>query len=695
MCSSDGTADSTVHPMSAPILSNNQRSMDPCAEIPNARAPLRPLIPPMHPRTSLLPSLALGLLLASCGGADTTVAESKAPLTPPPVIDMELFFKNPEKAGFRVSPDGNHFSFRAPWKDRMNLFVQKIGDAAPLQVTFDTVRDIGGYFWKGDRLVYSRDINGDENFIIFSASIDGKDAKALTPEKGVRAGTLDDLHNIPGMEQSIMIQMNKRDPQFFDPYLCNIATGELKPLYANKENFEGWITDHTGLIRIATKTDGTDQVLFHRATEEEPFKEILRTSFKDSFDPMFFTFDNKNVFASSNLNGRDKRAIVEYDLATNKEVREIFANKDYDANGLDYSRKRKVITTASFTSWKSEEVHLDEITKARHEKLKAKFPAYEVYVYGENDEENKFMVWVGNDRMPGKYFFYDEAADKTEEMATLYPWLNENDLAEMKPIEYKTRDGLTVHGYLTLPKGREAKNLPTVLMVHGGPWARDIWGYDSEAQFLANRGYAVLQVNFRGSTGYGREFWMKSFKQWGLTMQDDLTDAVEWVKKEGIADSTRIAIYGGSYGGYATLAGITKTPELYACAVDYVGVSNMFTFMKTVPPYWEPFKKMMYEMVGDPQTDSLLLAAASPVFHVDKITCPLFIAQGATDPRVNKAESDQVVEALKARGVEVQYLVKDNEGHGFRNQENRFEFYGAMEKFLEEHIGTKPVAVKG
>ena len=623
-------------------------------------------------------------ILAGCGEAPPPpMAEA-----PPPTIEMKDFFKNPEKASFRISPDGQYMSYRAPWKNRMNIFVQKMGATEATQVTHDTIRDIGGYFWKGDRIVYSRDINGDENFIVFSASIDGTDAKALTPESGVRAGTMDDLHNIAGMETKVILQMNQRNPQVFDPYLCDVVSGELKPLYANKENFEGWITDHTGLIRIATKTDGTDQVMYHRATDKDPFVEIMRTGYKDSFNPYFFTFDNKNLYAGSNLNGRDKVAIVEYDLAAGKEVREIDANKDYDMGGLDYSRKRKVLTMTTWTGWKEERHILDDQTKALYEKLTPKFDGYDFWIYGENDEETMFMVWAGSDRQPGKYYFYDATADKLEQVATLRPWINEADMAEMKPITYTSRDGLTIHGYLTLPKGREAKNLPVVVNPHGGPWARDAWGFNPECQLLANRGYAVLQMNFRGSTGYGREFWTKSFKQWGKTMQDDISDGVEWLKKEGIADPDRIAIYGGSYGGYATLAGITYTPDLYACAVDYVGVSNLFTFMKTVPPYWEPFKKMMYEMVGDPQKDSLLMREASPVYHVDNIKCPLFIAQGAQDPRVNKDESDQVVAALKARGIDVQYLVKDNEGHGFHNEENRFEFYGAMEKFLDQHIGS-------
>jgi dipeptidyl aminopeptidase/acylaminoacyl peptidase len=268
-------------------------------------------------------------------------------------------------------------------------------------------------------------------------------------------------------------------------------------------------------------------------------------------------------------------------------------------------------------------------------------------------------------------------------------------MAEMKPITYTSRDGITINGYLTLPVGREAKNLPVVINPHGGPWARDNWGFNPEVQLLANRGYAVLQMNFRGSTGYGKEFWESSFKKWGQEMQNDVTDGAKWLIDQGIADPKRMAIYGGSYGGYATLAGITNTPDLYAAAVDYVGVSNLFTFMETIPPYWEPYKKMLYEMVGDPSTiDSVMMKANSPVFNVDKIKSALFIAQGANDPRVKQSESDQMVEALKKNGVNVQYMLKENEGHGFRNEENRFDFYKAMVKFLDENLKEKEEEIK-
>lgn len=624
-----------------------------------------------------------------------TTASAQAPMLKPesddvretPIIPVKDFFKNPTQVSFRVSPNGEYISYRAPWESRMNVFVQNIKSKEVSQVTKETTRDVGGYMWKGDRILYSRDINGDENYIVYSAKIDGTGQMPLTPEKDVRAGILDDMRGVDGMENMVMIQMNKRNPQVFDPYLVNVQTGELKALVDNTENYESWVTDHKGVIRIASKTDGTDVKLYHRANASEPFKEFMTTDFRNSFGVQMFTFDNKNIIASSNI-GRDKEAIVEYSIADNKEIRVIYENDEYDAGGVDYSRKRKVLTMATYEGAKQHRVFLDDETKKMYEKMAPKFTGYEFWIYGEDESETKMVVWAGNDKMPGVYYYYDAAADKVEKLATPYEWLDEKQMAEMKPISYQSRDGLTIHGYLTVPKGMEAKNLPVVVNPHGGPWARDSWGYSPEVQMLANRGYAVLQMNFRGSVGYGRKFWEASFKQWGKTMQDDITDGVNWLVKEGIADPKRVAIYGGSYGGYATLAGLVFTPDLYACGVDYVGVSNLFTFMKTIPPYWAPYLEMMYEMVGHPEKDSLLMRDASPVFHVDNIKCPLFIAQGAKDPRVNVDESDQVVAAMKERGIEVQYLVKENEGHGFRNEENRFEFYEAMEKFLDQHIGS-------
>ena len=622
-----------------------------------------------------------------------TACTSKATEEKAPIIAVEDFFKNPEKFSWRISPDGEYISYLSPHNGHTNVFVRKVSDSSAIPVTNDSIRNIYRYQWKGNRIIYLQDVGGDENFQMFSVAIDGSDLKPLTPFPKVRTEIFDDWRDISGKEKEVMIGLNKRDARFFDPYSINIETGELKVLFQNDKNYDSWFTDHTGIIRMATKTDGVNTTYYHRATETVPFDSILTTTYKDQFNIQFFTFDNKNIYVSSNI-GRDKSAIVEYDIAARKEVKEIYSNPEYDVNGLGYSEKRKVLTMAYYTSWKGQQHFLDKDTEAEYKKMQDKFKGYEIGIYGNNNAEDKFVVWTGNDKVAAKYYFYDKKTDETKFLADAFPWLKEENMATMKPIEYKSRDGLTIHGYLTLPKGMEAKNLPVVINPHGGPWARDEWGFNNEAQLFANRGYAVLQMNFRGSTGYGKDFWLKSQKQWGKTMQDDITDGVQWLIKEGIADPKRVAIYGGSYGGYATLAGVTFTPDLYACAVDYVGVSNMFTFMKTIPPYWEPYKAMFYEMVGDPVKDSALLAAASPALHAGNIKTPLFVAQGANDPRVNKAESDQMVEALRKRGVAVDYMMKNDEGHGFANESNRLDFYKAMDKFLDKYLSGKPIEPK-
>lgn len=528
-------------------------------------------------------------------------------------------------------------------------------------------------------------MGGDENFQLFSVNRDGTGLKALTPYPKVRTEIIDNWRYVPGKENEMLVGLNKRDNRFFDPYSLNIETGELTLLFKNDLNYDSWYNDHNGVIRIATKTDGVNTTYYHRDSASMPFDSVLTTTYKDNFQIQFFTFDNKNIYVASNI-GRDKNAIVEYDLKAKKEVNQIYSNPEFDVTSLSYSPRRKVLTMASYTSWKNEDHFLDKETEADYIKMRLKFKDYEVSMDGHDDAEDGFIVWTGNDRKAAQYHFYNKKTGDTKLLADAFPWLKEEDMAIMKPIEYKSRDGLTIHGFLTLPKGKEAKGLPVIINPHGGPWARDQWGFNREVQMLANRGYAVLQMNFRGSTGYGKEFWLKGQKQWGRAMQDDITDGVNWLIKDSIADAARVAIYGASYGGYAALAGLAFTPDLYACAVDYVGVANMFTFMKTIPPYWEPYKAMFYELVGHPVKDSAMLAAVSPALHADKITKPLFIAQGANDPRVNKAESDQMVAALKERGINVQYMVKMDEGHGFANEKNQIDFYKAMDGFLAKYL---------
>ncbi len=605
----------------------------------------------------------------------------------PPIIPMKDFFRNPTKISFSLSPDGQHFAFLKPWHKRLNIFVQKIGDTTETRITSAEARDIAGFAWANNqRIVYVQDKNGDENFKLYAVNIDGSNFKVLTPFDKVRVGLVDDLEDNP---EEMIIQLNKRDPRVFDAYRINVNTGEMKMIARNPGNISQWITDWQGNIRLATTTDGVNTSLLYRENANKPFKTILTTSFKETMQPLFFTFDDDRViYAASNL-GRDKIAIVKFDLPTAKEIEVIYQNPEVDVSTLLKSKKRKKITGVVYTTDKRHYHFFDEQRKQLQKELESKLPGYEVVVTSMNRNEDKVMVRTYSDKTRGSYYFYDLKSKELKKIADVSPWLKEEYMADMKPIQFKARDGLVIHGYLTLPKGVEPKNLPVVVNVHGGPWARDVWGFNPEVQFLANRGYAVLQINYRGSTGYGKKFWELSFKQWGKTMQDDITDGVKWLIKQGIADPKRIAIYGGSYGGYATLAGLAFTPDLYCCGVDYVGVSNLFTFMNTIPPYWKPYLDMFHEMVGDPKKDSLLLAEASPVLHADQIKAPLFIAQGAHDPRVNKAESDQMVEALRKRGIQVEYMVKENEGHGFHNEENRFDFYGAMEKFLAKHLGGR------
>lgn len=603
------------------------------------------------------------------------------------LIPLEDFFRNPEKTAYQISPDGKYFSFLAPYENRMNIFVQKVGSDKATRLTGETDRDISGYYWANkNRILYLKDFGGDENFALYGVDRNGKNLKCLTCFEGVRTQIIDDLRDIP---DEMIISLNKRNPMVFDPYRLNIKTGDMTMLAENPGNIQGWMTDHDGKLRVAFAiVDGVNAQLQYRDSEDDEFRPVLTTNFKESVSPSFFDFSNKHVYASSNL-GRDKSVVVRFDIANGKELEVLYENEDYDVTGIFYSRKRKVITSAAYTSWKRERHFFDEQTRRLFDNLSRHLPDYEIGISSSDDDENMYIIRTYSDRSLGAYFLYDFKKDEISKIHDVSPWLDEQEMASMFPVKYTARDGLVIPGYLTLPKGltpETARNLPVVINPHGGPWARDNWGFNPEVQFLANRGFAVLQMNFRGSTGYGREFLEKSFRQWGLNMQNDITDGVYWLINQGIADKDRIAIYGASYGGYATLQGIVVTPTLYAAAVNYVGVSNLFTFMQTIPPYWKPMLDMMYEMVGNPEADSIQFRATSPALNADKMMTPLFVAQGANDPRVNKAESDQIVEALSKRGIEVEYMVKDNEGHGFRNEENRFDFYRAMEKFLSEHL---------
>lgn len=600
-------------------------------------------------------------------------------------IPVNDFFRNPDKTIFKISPDGQYISYLQPYQNRLNIYVQKLNTNEITRITSDTARNIFIYFWaNNNQLIYFQDKGGDEYYHLYTVNKDGTGLKDLTPFEKVKLRFIDELRN---SEDELLIGLNKRRPDVFDVYKLNILTGKLTLLAENPGNIVNWETDHDDKLRLAISSDGVNQSLLYRDREDQPFKVILTTNFKESIIPLRFTADNQYIYASSNI-GRDKRALVKLDPRTGKEVETLFSHKDVDVAIMYYSRKKGIPICCEYITWKRQLSFFDKEAEEIFNKLHKEIPGYEITLLGADREETKLLLRSYGDKSIGAYYLYDRNTQKLVKLSDISPWLEEKKMADMKPVTYHTRDGFLIHGYLTLPKDAKPSNLPVVVYVHPER-TRDIWGYKPEVQFLANRGYAVLQMNYRGSSGYGKSFRAAGFKELGRKMQNDITDGVKWLIDSGIADSGRIAIYGYSFGGYAALAGATFTPDLYACAISNSGISNLFTYIKDIPPYLKPNLQQTYETIGNPEKDADYLRAVSPVFHTDNIKIPLLIAQGAADPKVNINETNQFVKQLKKRGLEVTYIVKENEGHGYSNEENRLEFYTEMEKFLARNLQQK------
>lgn len=607
-------------------------------------------------------------------------------------IPLEDFFRKPERTGARLSPDGRRLAWLAPWRRRLNVHVRDLDTGEERRVSATDARDVAGFVWADDeRLVFLQDTAGDEDHRLFSVRRDGSEPRELTPP-GVKCGLVDDLEEVP---DEILVRTNARAREVFDVYRLRASTGELELVAQNPGRVQRWITDAEGRLRLATVTDGVRTAVLYREREQDEWRSVATHDFTETVEPLAFAFDEEVVWAVSNV-GRDRAALVRWDPAAGRELEVLYEHPRVDVEGIRTSRRRRALTAATFVTERREHRFFDPRAADLHAFLRERLPEHEVTVVSRSRDETRQVVHAGGDRTRGGYHLLEVAADGTPSLEPLFesaPWLSEDELARVEPITYAARDGLELHGYLTLPPGAEPRGLPLVVHPHGGPWHRDTWGFDPEVQFLANRGYAVLQTNFRGSTGYGRDFWRAGFGQWGRAMQDDVSDGVGWAVERGLADPRRVAIYGASYGGYAALSGLTLTPELFACGASYVGVSNLFTWIESFPPYWKPFLEMVHEMVGHPERDAERLRATSPFFQAHRIRAPLLVAQGVHDPRVKKAESDQIVEALRARGVEVEYLVKDDEGHGFSNEENQFEFYRALEAFLARHLGPRNEAL--
>ncbi|KIO76766.1 peptidase S9 [Pedobacter lusitanus] len=634
---------------------------------------------------------------------DTTLPSSKTELSNIASYEKDKFayhvedyFSKPKVDDFKLSPDGESISFRQ--KDaqgKRNLYVKNIKTGTTVKVLTEGKELIRLYLWaNNNRIIYQQDKGGDENYQLFAINKDGTAGKALTPFPKVKVTTIQQLENDPN---SLIIEMNLDNPEIFEPYKLNITTGKIQNLFRNtdkKNPASGFDFDKNGVLRAYTiRFNGTQNKLMYKAPGDKVFKLVNTSTWKDDFSILNFDYTDpagNRVYVNSNID-RDKSAILLYDMKQKKVIKTLFENDHFDVSGLKISKKRKnTIDYFSYTGERSETLPVSDYFKALYHKFTSKFKDKDIEIVSVTDQEDKYLLSVSSDRLYQTYQLYDAVKDKFELVQDVMPQLKEADMAKMLPVHFQTRDGMTIYGYLTLPNGATAdKPVPLIVHPHGGPYGiRDEWGFNSQVQLFASRGYATLQINYRGSGGYGKDYLLKGSKQIGRNMLNDLEDGVAFVLQQGLINKDKIAIYGASYGGLATLGSLVKTPDLYKCGVDYVGVSNLFTFINSFPPYWKPLLKQFYEQWYNPENaeEHQIMTDVSPALHVDKIQTPLFVIQGANDPRVNINESDQMVKNLRAKGLETPYLVSYNEGHGFYHEENRITLYQTMLGFFAKHL---------
>ena len=606
----------------------------------------------------------------------------------PPIIPRQVLFGNPDKASPKISPDGKRLAYLAPDQGVLNVWIRTIGKKDDRPVTKDRNRGIRSYSWADNNthVLYIQDKGGDENWHVYAVNLATKSERDLTPFPGVQARVLAVDRKFPN---EILVGVNNRNPQLHDVYRVNLTTGALKIEAENTERVIGWNADHDFRIRGALKmTPQGGMEIVVRDDPESAWRTLTTWGSQDTLNsgPIAFTPDNRGMYILSSV-GANTGELRQIDLSTGTE-KTLASDPEYDVSNILIHPDKHIVQAVSFTKERSEWKVLDDSIKTDFAAIQ-RIRRGDFNIINRDHADQTWLIAFTADDGPVHYYAYHRNTKKAELLFTNRKGLEGVTLARMEPIKFTTRDKLTVHGYLTTPPGIAAKNLPMVLNVHGGPWHRDTWGYDGEAQWLANRGYAVLQINFRGSTGYGKKFLNAGNREWGGKMQDDLIDGVKWAINQGIADPKRIAIYGGSYGGYATLVGLTSTPDVFACGVDIVGPSNLITWMNTIPPYWKPIERLIWDRVGHPEKDAAFLKSRSPLYKIDRINKPLLIAQGRNDPRVKVAESRQIVDALEKAGKVVQYEEYPDEGHGFAKPENRLDFYAKAERFLATHIGGR------
>jgi dipeptidyl aminopeptidase/acylaminoacyl peptidase len=618
----------------------------------------------------------------------------------PPLIPRDVLFGNPERASAQLSPDGTRLTYLAPLDGVLNVWLADATGAGARPVTHDTDRGVRFYTWADDNrhILYLQDEGGDENWRLHQVDPESGADDDLTPYADVQVQVVAHDRRRP---HELLVAMNREDARLHDVYHLDLRARALTLVVKNPGDVSGWVADRDLAVRgaVATTPDG-GSILRVRDTADGPWRDLIVWDSSDALTsgPVGFTGDGRALYL---LDSRAVNAtrLVRLDLVTGA-TQVIAEDSRYDVGGVVVHPETREVQLVAFTRARQEWVVRDEALADDVGALRALNPG-DFDIVDRTHADDRWVVAFTQDAGGVSYWIYDRGRREGTYLFHTRPDLAEYTLAQMRPIALTARDGLPLEGYLTLPPLPRvpplphapplplSPPLPLVLNVHGGPWHRDVWGYDPEAQWLANRGYACLQVNFRGSTGFGKEFVNVANREWGGKMHDDLVDAVRWAVQQGYADPARIAIYGGSYGGYAALVGATFTPEVFRCAVDIVGPSNLITFIETIPPYWSTFLAMLKERVGDPETEPDFLRARSPLTHVDRLRIPLLIAQGANDPRVKQAESEQIVAALAAKGIAHEYLLFPDEGHGFAKPENRLKFYAVAERFLAEHLGGR------
>lgn len=618
----------------------------------------------------------------------------------PAIIDRAAFFGEIQIAGAQISPDGQYLSFLKPYKGTRNIWVKKAGEpfSAARPMSKETTRPVRQYFWSRDSkyILYAQDAGGDENFNVYAidptqpaeSATGVPPTRALTNYKGVRTMIFDTPKAKPDI---LYIGLNDRDPKWHDLYELSISTGEKKMVRKNTEQIAGWDFDHDGNLKLAERTNqaGDTEIL---AVDANGFKKIYSCTVLESCGVADFDATNKQAYLITNKGDVDLTEIEMLDPSTGATKKyESDPENRVDVEGLLQSNVDYHVFFTRYEDDRSRLYFKDKDFEKEYKWLESKLPGKEINFGARSKDENIWIVSAASDTEPGQTYVWNRKAKTLDLQYKIREELPRESLSERKPFKFKSSDGLEIHAYLTLPKGLPAKNLPLVVFPHGGPWARDYWGYDTFAQFLSNRGYAVLQPNFRASTGYGKKFLNAGNGEWGRKMQDDLTWGVKALVADGTVDVKRVAIAGGSYGGYATLAGVAFTPDVYAAAVAIVAPSNLITLLDAIPPYWEAGRKQMYARMADPTTSDgkALLIAESPLTKAKDIVTPLLVVQGKNDPRVNIRESNQIVAAVRDNGKPVEYLVAPDEGHGFARPINNLAMVTAMEEFLPKYLGGR------